>query len=146
MNFYFYDLTELEADIIIDVLDKHEVKYKIFYSNIGYGPFSEIQYHICIDVALEYFDYLKAKVEKRIGDMINLEKNFNLEDFKHPPLKQRKRRPGKKKNEQEKTECSIPDAVVYLSQNACFSEVLPDGVYTEREFFKRLNKWRKLNE
>lgn len=140
MNFYFYDLTELEADITIDVLDKHEVKYKIFYSNIGYGPFSEIQYHICIDVALEYFDYLKAKVEKRIDDMINLEKNFDLKSFKHPPLKQRKRRPGKKKNEQEFT------YTVHSSGcNELFSQYVPDGVYTEHEFFKRLNKWRGLN-
>lgn len=145
MNFYFYDLTELEADITIDVLDKHEVKYKIFYTENGPYPFSRVLYHICIDVALEYFDYLKAKVQKRIDDMLSLESNYNLKSFKHLPLKQRKRRSGKKKNEQEKTECSIPDIITYISQTTCFSECLPDGVYTEREFFKRLDKWRKFN-
>lgn len=83
MIFYFNDKNDFEKRIIDDVLCEHNIKHKIITNHIPYETneneefFEEIyilSYDIQVNTSLEMFDYLKWLVDKRIIQVVKLNK------------------------------------------------------------------------
>lgn len=85
MIFYFNDKNDFEKRIIDDILCEHHIKHKIITNHIPYDSEEEedfideiyiISYDIQVDTSLEMFDYLKWLVDKRIIQVVKLNKCF----------------------------------------------------------------------
>lgn len=98
MKFYFYDKTEREKDVILDILSAENIRAKvsrdvikhIFYNDIEEEDIIMVEekFTICIDTSLEYFDFIKMLVKKKINTLIDLERSYLLDSGK----KKRKRK------------------------------------------------------
>jgi hypothetical protein len=87
MRFVWFDKTEYEADIIVSILKKEEVRFTIKSEseqgiNMFGCPFSKERFNIEVNVSLEYWDYLN----KLISERAVLYKNYDLNAVEHPPV------------------------------------------------------------
>lgn len=88
MRFIFNEKNKFEVDIITDILDSENIRYRINENKpeipIGvlfcYPVLST--YDITIDVSLEKFDFIKKLIEDRIGVLTNLEKCYAIQNSK----------------------------------------------------------------
>lgn len=88
MKFYFYDKSEREKDIILEILHQENIYASVLRKTEKHIAYDDIEdeelivvvekFTICIDTTLEYFDFIKMLVEKKINILINLERNFLL--------------------------------------------------------------------
>lgn len=86
MQFVFYDKSENELDVIVSVLEREGVRYRI-KRNISqrqssifrFGTVECNSFDVIVNVSLEYFDYLKKCVEEKINILKKLEFDYELE-------------------------------------------------------------------
>lgn len=86
MQFVFYDKSENELDVIVSVLEREGVRYRIKRNTSQYqslvfrfGTVECSSFDVIVNVSLEYFDYLKKCVEEKINILKKLEFDYELE-------------------------------------------------------------------
>lgn len=86
MQFVFYDKSEDELDVIVSVLEREGVRYRIKRNTSQYqslvfrfGAVECSSFDVIVNVSLEYFDYLKKCVEEKINILKKLEFDYELE-------------------------------------------------------------------
>lgn len=83
MIFYFNDKNNFEKHIIEDILSDHHIKHKVITNYMDVGIEEEedtniyiVSYDIKVDTSLEMFDYVKWLVDKRIIQVVKLNKCY----------------------------------------------------------------------
>ena len=84
MKYVFYDLDEVERDLVVNVLDHWCVSFKpVSHSRSGLFGTSHT-YDIVIDLDPDRIEWVKDKVQERF----NLENSWDLRPIEHPQKKQ----------------------------------------------------------
>lgn len=92
MIFYFTDKNDFEKRIIEDILSDNHIGYKVITNYIDaeitaddkeYDDIYIVSYDIKINTSLEMFDYLKWLVDKRIIQVVKLNKCYRKREKRH---------------------------------------------------------------
>lgn len=83
MKFVFYDKSDLETDIITDILYTEKIPYKIKSKEVDVCFFDEEEeicdcvvktvYNIYVNTDLDHFDFVNTIAEKKIMERVHLE-------------------------------------------------------------------------
>ena len=81
MIFYFADKNDFEKRIIEDILSEHHIGYEVITNHLQVEMESEddiyiVSYDIKVNTTLEMFDYLKWLLDKRIIQVVKLNKCY----------------------------------------------------------------------
>ena len=86
MKYVFYEQDDVERDLIVNVLEKYCVPYKINTNRHSHMFGDDFDYDIIVDLDPDKIEWVKEKVQERI----NLENCFDMRTVNHPVLKDEK--------------------------------------------------------
>lgn len=88
-EYRFYQQSEVDKDIICDILDKWCVPHKVVRRRIDCFPYPpQEEWDVVVNLTDEKWLWIRDIVWKRIEDMNNLEECFDLEPVEHPDKNQ----------------------------------------------------------
>ena len=89
MEYIIYDKSEYEMDIITDILEEENIKYRTKrhakeYASCPVGKAYIMVYDICVNTSYENLNFIKYLADKRIKQKIHLENCYDLLEEEKP--------------------------------------------------------------